>query len=272
MWSQIAGTVLQAGAQAYSMYQQSELIKYRQEHGMSPSGVVIDPSKLSQQDLNRLIDPNFAIQQVLSQEIQEYQQFCRYNKKPDGSNYTLDEYRTLQGQAIQLAKENGYDIIAEQRRQMEKDRKWRAEQRQKDKESWFARYGYDISSSSKSDISDNISSHSSFHDVKSEFTNNNMTQSQTSRAGQSDEPKLDSKQQFKTDPVSSEDYHRIKSIDLYYRDGDKAKKMNINAELCKKGAFMYVKIGNKYYPRMSPNWMRFRNAIVYGHQQLYYND
>lgn len=99
-----------------------------------------------------------------------------------------------------------------------------------------------------------------------------MTQSQTSRAGQSDEPTLDSKQQFKTDPVSSEDYHRIKSIDLYYRDGDKAKKMNINAELCKKGAFMYVKIGNKYYPRMSPNWMRFRNAIVYGHQQLYYND
>lgn len=35
---------------------------------------------------------------------------------------------------------------------------------------------------------------------------------------------------------------------------------------------MYVKIGNKYYLRMSPNWMRFRNAIVYGDRQLYYND
>ena len=272
MWSQIAGTVLQAGAQAYSMYRQSELVKYRQEHGMSPSGVVIAPSKLSQKDLNRLIDPNFAIQQVLSQEMQEYQQFCRYNKKPDGSNYTLDEYRVLQGQAIQLAKENGYDIIAEQRRQMEEDKKWRAEQRQKDKESWFARYGYDISSSSKSDMSNNISSHSSVQNVKTQSTNGNITQPQTNRTIQTDEPKLDSKQQFKTDPVSSEDYQRIKSVDLYYRDGDKAKKMNINAELCKKGAFMYVKIGNKYYPRMSPNWMRFRNAIVYGDRQLYYND
>ena len=68
--------------------------------------------------------------------MEEYQQFCRYNKKPDGSNYTLDEFRAFQGQAIQLAKENGYDIIAEQRRQLEEDKKWREEQRQKDKESW----------------------------------------------------------------------------------------------------------------------------------------
>ncbi len=269
MWAQIAGTVLQAGAEAYSMYQQAELVKYRQNHGMSPSGVVIDPSKLSQEDLNMLIDPNFAIQQVLSQEMQEYQQFCRYNKKPDGSNYTLAEYRDLQGQAIQLAKENGYDILAEQRKQMEEDKKWRAEQRQKDKESWFARYGYDISSSSQSNVSTtSTSSSSSGQNVTSNPTDNiNLAQSKN----QEDETKLDSKQQFKFKPVSSEDYQRIKSIDLYYRDGDKARKM-IKAELCKKGAFMYVKIGNTYYPRMSPNWQRFRNAIAYGHRQLYYND
>lgn len=270
MWAQIAGTVLQAGAEAYSMYQQAELVKYRQNHGMSPSGVVIDPSKLSQNDLNKLIDPNFAIQQVLSQEMQEYQQFCRYNKKPDGSNYTLDEYRALQGQAIQLAKENGYDILAEQRKQMEEDKKWRAEQRQKDKESWFARYGYDISSSSQSNSSTtSTSSSSSSQNVTSNSTDKGNS---TQRTNQEDEPKLDAKQQFKSNPVSSEDYQRIKSIELYYRDGDKARKMNISAELCKKGAFMYVKIGNKYYPRMSPNWMRFRNAIVYGDRQIYYND
>lgn len=273
MWAQIAGTVLQAGAEAYSMYQQAELVKYRQNHGMSASGVVIDPSKLSQKDLNRLIDSNFAIQQVLSQEMQEYQQFCRYNKKSDGSNYTLDEYRALQGQAIQLAKENGYDILAEQRRQMEEDKKWRAEQRQKDKESWFARYGYDMSSSS----SDNISSASTTsvsNNTSSTSSSNNTSQDNTytSSSKNEDEKKLDSKQQFKSDPVSSEDYKKIKSVELYYRDGDKAKKMNVNADLYKKGAFIYVKIGNKYYPRMSPNWMRFRNAIVYGDRQLYYND
>lgn len=273
MWAQIAGTVLQAGAEAYSMYQQAELVKYRQNHGMSPSGVVIDPSKLSQEDLNRLIDPNFAIQQVLSQEMQEYQQFCRYNKKPDGSNYTLDEYRVLQGQAIQLAKENGYDIIAEQRRQMEEDKKWRAEQRQKDKESWFARYGYDVSKSSSSNNTGSTTySSSNKRDISTSSNINDIAKKQVATINNDDEPKLDSKQQFKTDPVSSEDYKRIKSIELFIRDGDKARKMNISAELCKKGAFLYVKIGNKYYPRMSPNWARFRNAIAYGDRQLYFND
>lgn len=274
MWAQIAGTVLQAGAEAYSMYQQSELVKYRQNHGMSPSGVVIDPSKLSQEDLNRLIDPNFAIQQVLSQEMQEYQQFCRYNKKPDGSNYTLDEYRVLQGQAIQLAKENGYDIIAEQRRQMEEDRKWRAKQRQKDKESWFARYGYDISKSSSSNTSSETTTSSSSNrsDTYTPSNTNDIAKKQTTTLNNDDEPKLDSKEQFKTNPVSSDDYKRIKSIKLFIRDGNKAREMNIKAELCKKGAFLYVKIGNKYYLRISPNWMRFRNAIAYGDIQLYFND
>lgn len=273
MWTQIAGTVLQAGAEAYSMYRQAELIKYRQSHGMSPSGVVIDPSKLSKDDLDRLIDPNFAIQQVQSKEMQGYQQFCRYNKKPDGSNYTLDEYRALQGQAIQLAKENGYDILAEQRRQMEEDKQWRAEQRQKDKESWFARYGYDISSSSSENIS-SASTKSAPNITSSTYSFNNSIQNNThtTSSNNEEERKLDSKQQFKSAPVSSEDYKRIKTVELYYRDGDKAKKMNINADLYKKGAFMYVKIGNKYYPRMSPNWMKFRNAIVYGDRQLYYND
>lgn len=281
MWAEIAGTVLQAGVEAYSMYQQAEATKYNQNHGMSPSGVVIDPTKLSQTHLNQLADPNFAMQQVFSQEMQDYQQFTRYNKKPDGSNYTLTEYRTLQGAAIQYAKENGYDIIAEQRRQMEEDRKWQKEQRQKDKERWFANYGYTLESSTSTPSASNNSaselnnkSDSSQSSTTQTANNNLSTQNQQSSTddNENDKQELDSKQQYKSDPVSSEDYHRIKSIDLYYRDGDTARKMITNVDLCKKGGYIYVKIGNKYYPRTSPNWSKFRNAILYGHTQLYYND
>lgn len=100
--------------------------------------------------------------------------------------------------------------------------------------------------------------------------NSRTTQNQTSVNGVGKNP--DSKEQFKTDPVYSGDYRRIKSIDLYFRDGDKARKVNLNAELCKKGAYLYVKIGDVYYPRRSPNWLRFRNAISYGHEQYYFND
>lgn len=74
-------------------------------------------------NMNYLLDPNYAVaqtmaqqqqynqefnniaeqsvSQVLSEEEQEYQNFCKYNKKADGSNYTKSEWRALKGQAIQ---------------------------------------------------------------------------------------------------------------------------------------------------------------------------
>lgn len=73
-------------------------------------------------NMNYLLDPNYAVaqtmaqqqqynqvfnniaqqsvNQVLSEEEQEYQTFCKYNKKSDGSNYTKSEWRALKGQAI----------------------------------------------------------------------------------------------------------------------------------------------------------------------------
>ncbi len=74
-------------------------------------------------NMDYLLDPNYAVaqtmaqqqqynqvfnsiaqqsvNQVLSEEDQEYQTFCKYNKKSDGSNYTKSEWRALKGQAIQ---------------------------------------------------------------------------------------------------------------------------------------------------------------------------
>lgn len=48
--------------------------------------------------------------------------------------------------------------------------------------------------------------------------------------------------------------------------------MMSNVELCRKGAYYYIKIGSTYYPRGASNWSKYRNAIAYGHHQLYYND
>lgn len=92
----------------------AEIVNHRQNQEMST------PSKLSQEDL------------ILLQEWQEYQQFRRYNKKPDGSTYTLSEYQVFKAQAIQSAKENGYDIITEQHKQIEKDKKRREERRSRE--------------------------------------------------------------------------------------------------------------------------------------------
>lgn len=45
-----------------------------------------------------------TVAQVQSEEDQQYQEFCKYNKKADGSNYTKSEWRTFVGQAIQNSK------------------------------------------------------------------------------------------------------------------------------------------------------------------------
>lgn len=58
-------------------------------------------------NINQLLDPNLAVQQVLAQEDQDYQAFCRFNKKADGSNYSKTEWRIMQGQAIQNANGGG---------------------------------------------------------------------------------------------------------------------------------------------------------------------
>ena len=42
-----------------------------------------------------------SIAQTFSQEEQDYQTFCKYNKKQDGTNYSKSEWRALQGSAIQ---------------------------------------------------------------------------------------------------------------------------------------------------------------------------
>lgn len=72
-------------------------------------------------NMNYLLDPNYAIMQTMSQQNQynqifgtlatqsinqvnteweqEYQEFCRYNKKSDGSNYTKQEWLALKGKS-----------------------------------------------------------------------------------------------------------------------------------------------------------------------------
>lgn len=50
--------------------------------------------------MDYLLDPNYAISQVAAQEEREYQTFSQFNKKPDGSSYSKNEWRSMKGEAI----------------------------------------------------------------------------------------------------------------------------------------------------------------------------
>jgi len=277
MWANIASGVLQTGAAVYQAYAQNEYYKDLEKSGITPSGVVTDPSKLSKEQLDQLIDPRTAMQQVYNQEMMEYQEFCRYNRKEDGSMYTFGEFQTMKGEALLRLKEEGIDLVAEQReRNRQANQEWRAEleQDRKDRLEKAKAVIRGEAYTGTSSTSSTVSSTSTTNSTSTVTTSTPVVSTPVLNTNNTEEEKekLDSKQQFKNDPVSSEDYKKVKNVTLYKRDGNKARVMMNNVELCRKGAYYYIKIGNTYYPRSSSGWQKFRNAIIYGHEALYYND
>lgn len=270
LWSEIALGTLQVASQTYA-----QAVQYEnwQQMGITPSGVITDPTKLSQTQLDALANPMFAAHQVNQAYWQRYTEFCRYNKKPDGSNYTYQEWCAIEGQMIQNAKDQGYDIIAENQKILDQQKADFKEQRQKDKEDWFARYGYDVSSSSTNSESNTVST----QQAKTSTTKSNVEEDVVglnnleNNNNKLEEKNIDAKQQFKRGGVSSDDYHYEKKVTLYKRDGSSARAMFTNKDLCVKNAIYYVKIDNMYYKVIYSNWNRFNRQIVYGHDALYFD-
>lgn len=107
------------------------------QYGAMAGGLMGNPTSRVQRaatspkggNLDYLLDPNYAIAQTVAQQQQwnqlnaaimrtsvqqaqtkeelEYLEFCKYNKKADGSDYTKDEWRALQGQALMTLKNKG---------------------------------------------------------------------------------------------------------------------------------------------------------------------
>lgn len=267
MWSNFALGVLQTTANTLSTYSQYKQNEQLYKNGITPSGVVTDPSKISQEMINNLANPMLAVQEVNQKEYMEYLEFSRYNKKADGSNYTMQEFQAFKGQALLNAKENGVDLVAEQRELNRIARNEFRESIERDRVDRLERMGVNVSERSTS-INQNTSEEISNEDIR--------TQKKIVKRKVNDEEleneDIDSKEQNKNEPVSSDEYHRVKDVSLYYRDGNDARVMMNRVELSKKGAYYFIKIGNMYYPRRASNWNKFRNAISYGHVQLYYND
>lgn len=275
LWANIASGVLQTGAAVYQTYAQNDYYRNLEKSGLSPTGEVIDPSKLSKEQLNQLIDPRFAMQQVYNKEMMEYQEFCRFNRKEDGSLYTFDEFQALKGEALLELKKQGIDLVAEQNeRNRQANKEWR-EGLERDRQERLDKAkavinGEPYRGSSSTTSSSSITSNNSVATITTPVVSSSV--SKVSKTNSYEQEKLDSKQQFKNDPVSSENYEKVKTVTLYIRDGNKARVMMNNVELCRKGAYYYIKIGKTYYKRMASDWQMYRNAIVYGHHPLYYND
>ena len=228
-------------------------------------------SSMSSSQFNNYIESEMmgimamTIAQVQQQEVNEYQQFSRYNKKADGSDYTMGEFQAMKGQALLNLKEEGVDIVADMQEQSRQDRIARDEQAKKEKAERFERMGLNAPESTKTTSKTSTSTKTTTTaSTKSSTSSSKVSESKT-------EEKLDSKQQFHREPVSSDDYKEVKKVTLFDRDGDTAKVRMQNIELCTKGGHHYIKIGNTYYTVNYSNWGRFNRSIAYGSRSLYFN-
>lgn len=218
------------------------------------------PSMTGLGNMNQLIDPRFTIAQVNAQEYMEYQQ-AREGFQRIGKDLSIDEWRTMKGQAIMNMKNEGYDIIAEQKKMNEDNKAFNEEMRQREKQDRLNRYkeqlgGDHISSSSQ------ISSDSK--------ANRTFDETATKKRVSHDQYNMDSKEQYKREPVSSDDYQFVKHVNIYFRDGNSYRVMFSNKDLCKKGAHYYVKIGDKYY-LVQTEGLGFNSSILYSSSKLYFN-
>ena len=238
--------------------------QYNSGNTYSPSGNESARVQQWNQELQGLMVSTAA--QVHNQEMQEYYSFCSSFKKPDGSEYSIHEWRAIKGQAIQNLKDEGYDIIEENRKLLQQQREDFDREREEDKKRRFEKYGFDTSSSSsktsagKDEVKDNSATKYKETDRAKELTTNTTDE------------ELDSKQQFKSGRVSSDDYHYEKKVTLYIREANSNRaRFKDQKDLCKKGANYYIKIGDTYYLVNVQGGWGFNSSIMYGSRKLYFN-
>lgn len=224
-------------------------------------------------DLNALMWK--TIREVEQQEYMEYINFCTYHKKADGTDYSMQEWRALKGATIQALKEEGYDIIAENNEMLKQQREDFRADIKADKERRFRSYGYNVTSSSSTNMaSQNVgtknvlsSSNKTLNSKSTPYGHINNEEASVSVV--SNKQDLDAKQQFKNNRVNKEDYQYVKKVNLYRRDGADCKLAYSNKELYKRGANYYILLNNSYYPLLTGGVGGFNYNIVYGATHYY---
>lgn len=217
-------------------------------------------------NMDYLIDLRYTIAQSNVKEYQEYQA-VREEYQRMGKDLTIDEWRTMQGQAIQNLKNQGYDIIAEQRKITEDNKVFNEEMRQRERQDRLKQYNAQLGGGSS------VVSNSTITSQNRKTTSNTTMDVSTTKqeVGRTNTEKLDSKEQYKRERVASDDYHFVKHVNLYIRDGNSNRVMFSNKDLCKKGSRYYIKINSMYYLVQTNGGWGFNSSILYSHSKLYFN-
>lgn len=288
-WSNVGTALLNgmaSGVNAYmaSQYQVSAPMNTVPQMTGNYPGSLADamsqPGYFQQQQQQLL---QLSMNQVQWAEMQEYNA-TRENYQRMGRDLTLNEFRSLKGQAIANLKEQGYDIIAEQkainddihdfnRSQMNsgKENVERIKKQNADKSKVVASNttnpiskSFTSNSSAKPYTASKPSSTSTTSGAKK---NNNVSRNKASDSSP------DAHEQYKKGNVNTQKSaygDKIKNVSFSVKDGASYRSVNLHGELYKKDGQHFVLIGNSFF-KVEHSGGSYNSYIIYGAKAHYFN-
>lgn len=280
-WAGMAQSALNAlGQTASMMYNQNRYVngavktQMPQVNGFGGAGV--------SGNMDYLLDPRFAVAQVQAQELQEYQMVRELYQRM-GRDLTLDEYRILKGQAIENLKEQGYDVIAEQKAINEDMHNFNRSQMNSGKENVarikeqnarkYGKSSPSTTSSSSSNSTSTTSKPSSSTRTSSSSTTTSSVTSTSKTSYSTSTSNNDAHEQYKNGNINTEKSSygdKIKNVVMSVKDGASYRSVNLHGELYKKNGQYFVKIGNTFY-RVENTGGSYNSYIIYGAKAHYFN-
>lgn len=292
-WNNMAGVLLNGLAAGVNTYMAM------QNHGGAPmnTATVSPGSSYSGSLADAMSQPGYfqreqqkllqqSMNQVMWQEQREYQQ-AREAYQRMGRDLTLDEFRRMQGQAIANLKEQGYDVIAEQKAINQELHDFNRSQMNSGKENvQRIKERNDMKNGTTHSSSSSLRSTTSWIKLlrlrqKSQkmtpgnststtgYTTNNRDVSSTSTSSTKNNAHEQYKRgNFNTNTSSYGD--RIKNVSMAVKDGSSYRNVSIHGELYKKGSRYFVKIGSTFFKVESAGGY-YNSYIIYGAKAHYFN-
>ena len=233
-------------------------------------------------NMDYLLDPRFAVAQVQAQELQDYQR-VRESYQRMGRDLTLDEFRLLKGQAIMDLKEQGYDVIAEQKKINDDMRNFNRSQMNSGKENVerikeqnARKYGTSNNSNTTASTSNSSNSSKSASTIStSRFSSTNTTETLNNRTSLKNTTitKNDAHKQYKDGNLNTQKSSygdKIKNVRMAVKDGSSYRNVNLHGELYKKDGQYYVKIGGTFF-KVEHTGGSYNSFIIYGAKAHYFN-
>ncbi|MCM1450727.1 MAG: WG repeat-containing protein [Clostridium sp.] len=275
LWANILEGAAMGLQQSYAMMQYNSMMtaqKTNYQTGGTLAEQMSQPGYFQNAFNQIMVVSAFQVQQ---QEMQRFENTKRAMNRPD---MTYSEYCLLQGQAIENLRNQGYDIIAEQKKIYEdshnafvgsltsgKDNVTRIHEQNE------AKYGTSSSSSTSYASEPARKPTNSTNSLSSAQNNSSSSTSHSNISHSTATETNDAHVQYQAGKLNtnSDDYTKIKNILLYLKDGSGYKKASQFAELYKKGSNRYVKIGGSFFLVQGSG----RNEhIIYGSTPYYLND